>query len=113
MFSPDLVAVDGGVIDRLGTVDLRYEASFILDNGINDLAEIRDGGHPVTRTKTGEYKIEGKGQDRSYNAVQSYGTARMSSYQIFENLQFLWFCDKINIILIFPCAKVYSAVRNE
>ena len=44
------------------------------------------GGHPVTRTKTGEYKIEGKGQDRSYNAVQSYGTARMSSYQIFENL---------------------------
>ena len=42
MYAPDLTPVDGGVIDRLGSVDLRYEASFILDNGINDLAEIED-----------------------------------------------------------------------
>ena len=43
-------------------------------------------GHPVTRTKMGEYKIEGKYQDRSIAANQTYGTSRMSSYHIFENL---------------------------
>ena len=43
-------------------------------------------GHPVTRTKMGEYKIEGKYQDRSIAAYQTYGTSRMSSYHIFENL---------------------------
>ncbi|MBP3857892.1 MAG: hypothetical protein IK990_19995, partial [Ruminiclostridium sp.] len=42
MYAPDLTPVDGGVIDRSGLVDLRYEASFILDNSINDLAEIQD-----------------------------------------------------------------------
>lgn len=44
------------------------------------------GGHPVTRTKMGEYKIEGKYQDRSVAASSIYGTSRMSSYHIFENL---------------------------
>lgn len=43
-------------------------------------------GHPVTRTKMGEYKIEGKYQDHSIAANQTYGTSRMSSYHIFENL---------------------------
>ena len=43
-------------------------------------------GHPVTRTRMGEYKIEGKYQDRSIAAYQTYGTSRMSSYHIFENL---------------------------
>lgn len=43
-------------------------------------------GHPVTRTKMGEYKIEGKYQDKSIAANQTYGTSRMSSYHIFENL---------------------------
>ena len=42
--------------------------------------------HPVTRTRMGEYKIEGKGQDFSVAATETYGTARMNSYQIFENL---------------------------
>lgn len=44
------------------------------------------GGHPVARTKMGEYKIEGKYQDRSVAASSIYGTSRMSSYHIFENL---------------------------
>ena len=44
------------------------------------------GGHPVVRTKMGEYKIEGKYQDRSVAANSIYGTPRMSSYHIFENL---------------------------
>ena len=44
------------------------------------------GGHPVTRTKMGEYKIEGKYQDRSVAVSSIYGTSRMSSYHIFENL---------------------------
>ena len=42
--------------------------------------------HPVTRTKFGEYKIEGAGQDHSVAATETYGTCRMTSYQIFENL---------------------------
>ena len=42
--------------------------------------------HPVTRTKFGEYKIEGAGQDHSVAATETYGTSRMTSYQIFENL---------------------------
>ncbi|MDE7361415.1 MAG: hypothetical protein K2N38_05725 [Oscillospiraceae bacterium] len=44
------------------------------------------GGHPVVRTKMGEYKIEGKYQDISVAANSIYGTSRMSSYHIFENL---------------------------
>ena len=43
-------------------------------------------GHPVTRTKMGEYKIEGKYQDKSVAANETFGTSRMSSYHIFENL---------------------------
>lgn len=43
-------------------------------------------GYPVTRTKMGEYKIESKYQDKSVAANQTYGTSRMSSYHIFENL---------------------------
>ena len=34
----------------------------------------------------GEYKIEGKYQDRSVAAMQTYGTSRMSSSHILENL---------------------------
>lgn len=42
--------------------------------------------HPITRTRMGEYKIEGKYQDKSVSAMQTYGTSRMSSYHILENL---------------------------
>lgn len=49
-------------------------------------AEMGMFGHPVTRTKMGEYKIEGKYQDKSIAANETYGTSRMSSYHIFENL---------------------------
>lgn len=42
--------------------------------------------HPVSRTKMGEYKIEGKYQDKSVAANEMFGTSRMSSYHIFENL---------------------------
>ena len=42
--------------------------------------------HPITRTKMGEYKIEGKYQNRSLASMQTYGTRRMSSYHILENL---------------------------
>lgn len=43
-------------------------------------------GHPVIRTKIGEYTIGGKYQDKSIAANETYGTSRMSSYHIFENL---------------------------
>lgn len=43
-------------------------------------------GHPVSRTRMGEYKIEGKYQDKSVAANKTYGTSRMSSYHIYENL---------------------------
>ena len=43
-------------------------------------------GHPVRRTRNGEYKIEGKNQDGSVAATSTYGTKRMSSYAVFENL---------------------------
>ena len=42
--------------------------------------------HPITRTRSGEYKIEGKYQDKSIAAMQTFGTGRMSSYHILENL---------------------------
>ncbi len=42
--------------------------------------------HPIRRTRTGEYKIEGQYQDRSVAAMQTFGTSRMSSYHILENL---------------------------
>ena len=42
--------------------------------------------HPVTRTKFGEYKIDGLYQDKSVAATELFGTGRMSSYHIFENL---------------------------
>lgn len=42
--------------------------------------------HPVIRTRMGEYKIEGKYRDSSVAATNTYGTSRMSSYHIFENL---------------------------
>ncbi len=42
--------------------------------------------HPVIRTRMGEYKIEGKNRDYSVAASGTYGTSRMNSYCIFENL---------------------------
>jgi N12 class adenine-specific DNA methylase len=42
--------------------------------------------HPITRTRMGEYKIDGRYQDRSVAATQTFGTSRMSSYHILENL---------------------------
>ncbi|MDE5859075.1 MAG: N-6 DNA methylase, partial [Oscillospiraceae bacterium] len=42
--------------------------------------------HPVVRTRMGEYKIEGKNRDYSVAASGTYGTSRMNSYNIFENL---------------------------
>ena len=42
--------------------------------------------HPVVRTRMGEYKIEGKNRDYSVAASGTYGTSRMNSYSIFENL---------------------------
>ena len=43
-------------------------------------------GHPLRRTSFGEYKIEGKYSDKSVAATETFGTSRMSSYHIFENL---------------------------
>ena len=56
------------------------------NNFLNEYAHANTYYYPVTRTKLGEYKIEGKYQDHSIAANQTYGTNRMSSYHIFENL---------------------------
>ena len=78
--------------------DLRIEyKNFVGDKPIDvedynkflhDFAKADTGmwGHPVTRTRIGEYKIEGKNQDKSLQANETYGTSRISSYHIFENL---------------------------
>lgn len=41
---------------------------------------------PLRRTINGEYKIERKGWDQSAAATQIYGTKRLNSLEIFENL---------------------------
>lgn len=41
---------------------------------------------PLTRDKSGEYRIQQKGSDRSVAATSTYGTNRMNSYEIFESL---------------------------
>lgn len=56
------------------------------NNFFNEYAHANTYYYPVTRTKLGEYKIEGKTSDRSVAATETFGTSRMNSYQIFENL---------------------------
>lgn len=53
---------------------------------LNEYAHANTYYYPVTRTKLGEYKIENKTSDRSVAATETFGTSRMNSYQIFENL---------------------------
>lgn len=75
-----------------GEISVRIGANWIdvedYNKFLNEYAKANTGyyGHPVTRTKMGEYKIEGKYQDKSVAANETYGTSRMSSYHIFENL---------------------------
>lgn len=51
---------------------------------LNEYAKANTYLYPVTRTTLGEYKIEGKYQDHSIAANQTYGTNRMSSYHILK-----------------------------
>lgn len=71
-------------------ISVRIGANWIdvadYNNFLNEYAHANTYYYPVTRTKLGEYKIEGKYQDHSIAANQTYGTNRMSSYHIFENL---------------------------
>ena len=71
-------------------ISVRIGANWIEEADYNRfLQEVLKGNpysHPITRTRMGEYKIEGKYQDRSVAAMQTYGTSRMSSYHILENL---------------------------
>lgn len=75
-----------------GEISVRIGANWIdvedYNRFLKEFAKADTGmfGHPVTRTKMGEYKIEGKNQDKSVAANETFGTSRMSSYQIFENL---------------------------
>ena len=76
----------GEISVRIGAnwIDVEDYNKFLHEYAKADTSEW--GGHPVVRTKMGEYKIEGKYQDRSVAASSIYGTSRMSSYHIFENL---------------------------
>ena len=71
-------------------ISVRIGANWIDVEDYNRfLHEVLQGDHyfhPINRTRMGEYKIEGKYQDRSLAAMQTYGTSRMSSYHILENL---------------------------
>ena len=75
-----------------GEISVRIGANWIDVEDYNRFlkeyakADMGRWGHPVTRTKMGEYKIEGKYQDKSVAANETFGTSRMSSYHIFENL---------------------------
>lgn len=71
-------------------ISVRIGANWIdvadYNNFFNGYAHANTYYYPVTRTKLGEYKIEGKTSDRSVAATETFGTSRMNSYQIFENL---------------------------
>lgn len=71
-------------------ISIRIGANWIdvadYNNFFNEYAHANTYYYPVTRTKLGEYKIEGKTSDRSVAATETFGTSRMNSYQIFENL---------------------------
>lgn len=75
-----------------GEISVRIGANWIdledYNRFLKEYAKADTGifGHPVTRTRMGEYKIEGRYSDKSVAANQTYGTSRMSSYHIFENL---------------------------
>ena len=68
---------------RIGTNWIDVED---YNNFLRECAKTDTFLHPVVRTRMGEYKIEGKTQDTSVAATETYGTKRMNSYQIFENL---------------------------
>ena len=71
-------------------ISVRIGANWIdvadYNNFFNEYAHANTYYYPVTRTKLGEYKIEGKTSDRSVAATETFVTSRMNSYQIFENL---------------------------
>jgi len=73
-----------------GEISVRIGANWIdVDDYNNFLTEYAKADmilHPVIRTRMGEYKIEGKNRDYSVAASGTYGTSRMNSYCIFENL---------------------------
>lgn len=77
----DLEASEISVRIGANWIDLEDYNSFLTEYAHADMYN-----HPVERTRMGEYKIEGKFQDKSISAVETYGTVRMNSYQIFENL---------------------------
>ena len=71
-------------------ISVRIGANWIdvadYNNFLKEYAHANTYYYPVTRTKLGEYKIENKTSDRSVAATETFGTSRMNSYQIFENL---------------------------
>ena len=73
-----------------GEISVRIGANWIdvedYNNFLTEYAKADMDLHPVIRTRMGEYKIEGKNRDYSVAASGTYGTSRMNSYCIFENL---------------------------
>ncbi len=73
-----------------GEISVRIGANWIdvedYNKFLTEYAKAEMVLHPVIRTRMGEYKIEGKYRDSSVAATNTYGTSRMSSYHIFENL---------------------------
>ena len=79
----DLEASEISVRIGANWIDVEDYNQFLSDYAKADTGPF---GHPVTRTRMGEYKIEGKYVDKRVSANETYGTSRMSSYHIFENL---------------------------
>ncbi len=73
-----------------GEISVRIGANWIdvedYNKFLTEYAKADMDLHPVIRTRMGEYKIEGKNRDYSVAASGTYGTSRMNSYCIFENL---------------------------
>ena len=73
-----------------GEISVRIGANWIdvedYNNFLTEYAKADMVLHPVMRTRMGEYKIDGKNRDYSVAASGTYGTSRMNSYCIFENL---------------------------
>lgn len=73
-----------------GEISVRIGANWIdvedYNKFLTEYAKAEMVLHPVIRTRMGEYKIEGKNRDYSVAASGTYGTSRMNSYCIFENL---------------------------
>lgn len=79
---PNIQAEDIGVEISTPWIDVEDYSKFM-----EEYANAKMDYHRLTRNPLGEYKVESKSSGyQDINSKNTYGTSRMTSYQIFENL---------------------------